>query len=107
MKVTLPETAIKKLKDILKDNQDRPQTIRVYFAGMCCSGASFGIALDLEREDDVCCEIEGLNFIMSEVEHSKYGDVIIEDTAYGFRVIVENMQKSSRGCGGGCSGCRH
>ena len=27
MKVTLPESAIKTLKDILKDNQERPQNI--------------------------------------------------------------------------------
>ena len=70
MKVTLPESAIKTLKDILKDNQERPQNIRVYFAGMGCSGASFGIALDEEREDDVHYDIEGLHFIKSEVENS-------------------------------------
>ena len=29
MKITLPESAVKTLKDILQDNQDRPQTIRV------------------------------------------------------------------------------
>lgn len=34
MKVTLPQSAVDTLKDILKDNQDRPQTIRVYFAGV-------------------------------------------------------------------------
>ena len=34
MKVTLPQSAVDTLKDILKDNQDRPQTIRVYFAGI-------------------------------------------------------------------------
>ena len=107
MKVTLPESAIKTLKDILKDNQERPQNIRVYFAGMGCSGASFGIALDEEREDDVCYDIEGLHFIMSEVEYSKYGDVIIEDTGYGFRVIPESMKNDQGGCGGGCSGCGH
>ena len=107
MKVTLPETAIKTLQDILKDNQDRPQNIRVYFAGMGCSGASFGIALDEEREDDVCYDIEGLHFIMSEVEYSQYGDVTIEDTGYGFRVVVANMPQSAGGCGGGCSGCGH
>lgn len=108
MKVTLPETAIKTLKDILQDNQDRPKNIRVYFAGMGCSGASFGIALDEEREDDVCYDIEGLHFIMSEVEYSQYGDVTIEDTGYGFRVVVANMpQSTGGGCGGGCSGCGH
>ncbi len=30
MKVTLPQTAV----DTLKDNQDRPKNIRVYFAGV-------------------------------------------------------------------------
>ena len=34
MKITLPETAVKTLKDILNDNQDRPNSIRVYFAGV-------------------------------------------------------------------------
>lgn len=34
MKITLPETAVHTLKDILKDNQDRPSNIRVYFAGI-------------------------------------------------------------------------
>ena len=56
----------------------------------------------------MCYDIEGLHFIMSEVEYSKYGDVIIEDTGYGFRVVVENMpENTSSGCGGGCSGCGH
>jgi hypothetical protein len=34
MKVTLPKTAVDTLKDIVQDNQDRPKTIRVYFAGI-------------------------------------------------------------------------
>lgn len=34
MKITLPESAVKTLKDIISDNKDRPQTIRVYFAGI-------------------------------------------------------------------------
>ena len=40
---------------------------------------------------------------MSEKEHSEYGDITIQDTGYGFRVIPENMKDD--GCGGGCSGC--
>ncbi len=34
MKVTLPQTAIDTLKDILNDNQEKPKNIRVYFAGV-------------------------------------------------------------------------
>lgn len=33
MKVKVADTAVKTLKDILSDSQDRPKNIRVYFAG--------------------------------------------------------------------------
>ena len=106
MKVTLPETAIKTLKDILEDNQDRPKNIRVYFAGVACSGPSFGIALDEQTANDVEFDVEGLHFIMDNKEYAEYGDIVIEDTGFGFRVIPENM-KDQGGCSGGCSGCGH
>ena len=34
MKVTLDKIAIDTLKDILKDNADKPSNIRVHFAGV-------------------------------------------------------------------------
>lgn len=104
MKVTLPETAVNTLKDILKDNQDRPNNIRVYFAGIGCGGPSFGIALDEQKAEDLEYDIEGLHFIMSSDDFNKYGDIVIEDTGYGFKVGPENAQDYG-GCGGGCSGC--
>ena len=107
MKITLPETAVKTLKDILQDNQERPQTIRVYFAGIGWGGPSFGIALDEQKDSDVTYEIDGLQFIMDKNEYAQHGDIVIEDTGYGFRVIPENMQNDDSGCGGGCSGCGH
>lgn len=104
MKVTLPQTAIDTLKDILKDNQDRPKNIRVYFAGIGWGGPSFGIALDEQTANDLEYTVEGLHFIMSKEDYDKYGDIVIEDTGYGFKVGPENM-KDDGGCGGGCSGC--
>ena len=104
MKVTLPESAIKTLKDILNDNQERPKTIRIYFAGIGWGGPSFGIALDEQKADDVEYNVDGLSFIMNKDEYAKYGDISIVDTGFGFKVIPENMDGGS-GCGGGCSGC--
>lgn len=34
MKVEIPESAVKTLKDIISDNKERPNTIRIYFAGI-------------------------------------------------------------------------
>ena len=107
MKVTLPQTAVDTLKDILQDNQDRPQTIRVYFAGIGWGGPSFGIALDEQKDSDTSYEVDGLTFIMDKNEYAQHGDIVIEDTGYGFRVIPENMKNDEGGCGGGCSGCGH
>lgn len=41
---------------------------------------------------------------MSSEDFNKYGNIVIEDTGYGFKVAPENMQDDN-GCGGGCSGC--
>ncbi len=103
MKVTLPQTAIDTLKNILNDNPDRPSNIRIYFAGYACSGASFGVALDEQSSDDFEYEIDGLKFIMSQSEYEEYGDITIEDNGYGFRVSVQNATEGG-GCGG-CTGC--
>lgn len=43
---------------------------------------------------------------MSKEDYTKFGDIVIEDTGYGFRVRPENDGPDS-GCGGGCSGCGH
>ena len=99
MKVTLPNTAVETLKNILADNKDKPNNIRVYFEGMGCSGASFGLALDEQNKEDFAYEVEGINFIMNMADYQEYGDITIEDSGYGFRVIPENPGE------GGCSGC--
>ena len=42
---------------------------------------------------------------MDKNEYVQHGDIVIEDTGYGFRVIPESMKNDQGGCGGGCSGC--
>ena len=36
MKVFAPDSAINALKEIIADNQDNPNNVRVYFAGYAC-----------------------------------------------------------------------
>lgn len=105
MKVTIPETAIETLKSILEENQDKPSNIRIFFQGVACSGPSFGLALDEIEDGDIFFETDGLKFIMSNKEYEVYGDILIEDTGFGFRVIPESMAGQSCDCNGGCSGC--
>ena len=103
MKVFAPESAINALKEIIADNQDKPNSVRVYFAGFACSGPNFALALDKEVEgEDVSCEVDGINFIMDQNEFLTYGNVTIQEVPNrGFVIKVENMPSN----GGGCSGC--
>ena len=106
MKVTLPDTAVDTLKDILKDNQDRPSNIRVYFAGVGWGGPSVGLALDEQDEKDLTFDVNGLHFVMDKNEYEQYGDITIEDSGYGFRVTPEKGIDTTDGGGcGGCTGC--
>ena len=105
MKITVPDTAIETLKSILAENTDKPQNIWVYFQGVACSGPSFGLALDEMEEGDVSTEVDGLTFVMAPKEYEVYGDIVIEDTGFGFRVIPESMVGQSCSCDGGCGGC--
>ena len=99
MKVQAPQSAIDVLKEILENNQDKPQNVRVYFAGFACSGAVFSLG--------------GIHFIMDDNEYLTYGNVTISEIPpQGFVVSVDNPPQRDTGyseCGGsccdGCSGC--
>ena len=112
MKVQAPQSALDVLKEIL-NNQDKPQNVRVYFAGFACSGAVFSLALDNELETDTSYDLGGIHFIMDDNEYLTYGNVTISEVPpQGFVVSVDNPPQRDTGyseCGGsccdGCSGC--
>ena len=69
--------------------------------------ASWFTDMDEQKDSDVAYEVDGLQFIMDKNEYAQHGDIVIEDTGYGFRVIPESMKNDQGGCGVGCSGCGH
>jgi iron-sulfur cluster insertion protein len=105
MKITVDKSAIEALKEVLKEHVDKPNNIRVHFAGVGCGGPSFGLALDEQNENDLVYEVEDLKFIMDKNEYDQYGDILIQDTGYGFKVAPENMDTSQSGCSGCSGGC--
>ena len=113
MKVQAPQSAINVLKEILANNHDKPQNVRVYFAGFACSGAVFSLALDVELPTDTSFDLDGIHFIMDDNEYLTYGNVTIaEIPPRGFVVSVDNPPEKGgdySDCGGnccdGCSGC--
>ena len=68
MKVTLPESAINTLKDILQDNQDRPQTIRVDSVIRRMTRVCLKFCEDLARIVGVGA-VPGSSFFKEDVNH--------------------------------------
>lgn len=44
---------------------------------------------------------------MDKEEYDKFGDITIQDTGFGFKIVPSKMDNDEGGCGGGCSGCGH
>ena len=107
MKITLPESAVKDVKRHLTRQSRQTSNYKSLFRRHRLRRSSFGIALDEQKDSDVAYEVDGLQFIMDKNEYAQHGDIVIEDTGYGFRVIPESMKNDQGGCGGGCSGCGH
>lgn len=104
MRVEAASTAIDVLKEIIAEQSDQPSYVRLYFAGVACSGPSFGLALDEKKETDFMYPLDGIEFIMDAQEYGQFGDMLIQDVGGGFRVIPEKMKDMESGCGS-CSGC--
>lgn len=107
--IKITELAATKVKEVLKAQNKENALLRLYLAGMGCSGPNFGMALDEAKTDeDVLVEEYGVSVVI-EKKLSPYleGAVInyIEsENGGGFEIRVP--QAAAHGGGGGCdSGC--
>jgi iron-sulfur cluster assembly accessory protein len=102
--VTLTDTAVAKVKEIM-DAQGQPNAgLRVYVAGGGCSGFKYGMALDNEAApDDEVINVDGLKVFIDSMSmpylrgaHVDY----VDDALLGQGFKVENPNAvSSCGCG--------
>lgn len=103
MKIKIDLMSVEEVKAIIKDHKEAPDNVRIYLAGMGCSGPSFGLALDDVKEGDMKDDSSGVNFIVEKALIEKFQGFTIEKAGEGFRVIPEAGVESACGsCGGGC-----
>lgn len=102
MRIEINEQSIKAITEIANQHDDKPNNIRIYVAGMGCSGPSFGLALDEAKEEDLTYEAGGVKFIMEKDLVENFGDIKVEQTPRGF--VVEPVNKPESACGS-CSSC--
>lgn len=105
MKIATTTQTIEEIKSIIAQNPEEGNDVRIYVAGMGCSGPAFGLALDTRNNEDIVYEEGGQVFIMEPNFFEQFGDFKVEYTQRGY--LVEPVNKDVLGpsdCGT-CSGC--
>jgi iron-sulfur cluster insertion protein len=103
--IEVTDRAAVELKALL-DQENKPEiALRIFVAGVACSGVQYGLALDEEvKEEDVTMESNGIKLVMAkDIEESFTEgsiDFIEDENGKGFMI----RNPSPDGCGT-CGGC--
>ena len=66
--LTMTETAVTQLKQLLKKEANPDKALRVYVSAGGCSGFSYGMQLDDERsDDDTIVDFDGVTVVVDEL----------------------------------------
>lgn len=105
MKIATTTQTIEEIKSIIAQNPDEGNDVRIYVAGMGCSGPAFGLALDTRNNEDIVYEEGGQVFIMEPNFFEQFGDFKVEYTQRGYLVEPVNKDVVGPSDCGTCSGC--
>ena len=101
--IEVTEKAAAELKALLEQEGKPDLALRIFVAGVACSGVQYGLALDEEvKEDDVTMESNGIKLVMAKDIERNFSegsiDYIEDENGKGFLIRNPNT-------GGGCGTC--
>jgi len=96
--ITITPKAAEKIAEFIKEETDKPEYLRVYIHGGGCSGFSYGIGFEKNREeDDIVIEERGVKLLVDTYsqEHLKGAniDYIESLSGSGFKINNPNVTK--------------
>lgn len=81
MKVTANAEVLNYLKDYLKGKNKN--VVRFQLVDVCCGNADLEMTYDIQKEDDICFELEGIKFVANKQYSFMINNVQLEKTEYG------------------------
>lgn len=98
--------AMKFINDLLAKNQKQGSGVRIYVAGVGCSGPQFGMTFqEKKKEGDLEQKVDGFSFYYDDESQEFLDGCIIDyvETPQGSGLIIQNPNLSGCGsCGGSC-----
>ena len=101
--IEVTELAAGELKNLLEQENKQDHALRIFIAGMGCSGLSYGMTLDdTQKDDDLETTSNGVRlFMTSEIQESLDGaeiDYIDNEQGKGFVINDPNAPKCDSCC---------
>jgi len=106
--VTITPDAEKFVTDLLEKNKKTGYGVKIYLAGMACSGPQFGMSFQEKAEEgDTVFQANGFSLFYDKETAEELDECIIEfvnDPNFGTGLTIRNPNIKGCGtCGGGCA----
>jgi len=101
--ITITETAVAKIQDILREENNPNLKLRVFVQGGGCSGMQYGFTLDEEQaDDDWDIESNGVSVLVDSMSGGYLQGAVIDykEDQYGSSFSISNPNaQTTCGCG--------
>ena len=103
--LTVTPKATETIKGIINEAK-KSDPIRVFFAGYSCSGPSYMLAFDKQKDEDVVVNVDGFKLIYEKTIEEEIKDAVVDsvDTPEGPGVVVKVKSTGASACTS-CPGC--
>jgi iron-sulfur cluster assembly accessory protein len=104
--VDVSPEATKFINDLLTKNEKQGFGVKIYMAGVGCSGPQFGMSFQESKKDgEIEQKVDGFSFYFDDETREFLDGCKIDfiETPQGSGLIIQNPEMSGCGsCGGGC-----
>ncbi|MFT4045813.1 MAG: iron-sulfur cluster insertion protein ErpA [Solimonas sp.] len=101
--VIFTEAAANKVRELLDEEEDREQMLRVFVTGGGCSGFQYGFKFDKTREDDDTVVVKnGVTLLVDpmSVQYLSGAEIDYKESVEGAQFVIRNPNASTTcGCG--------
>ncbi|NOZ77405.1 MAG: iron-sulfur cluster assembly accessory protein [Euryarchaeota archaeon] len=106
--ITITDKAAAEILNVFKEQEKEDHMLRIFIAGMGCSGPAYGLALEKEpKEEDEVLEANGIKVVMDKQLGAYMDGAVVDfidnDGQTGFTITNPNIQANAcSSCGSSC-----